>query len=71
MPEDGPKFMVFRDLANNYRWRLRSAESETLATSVSGYAEKAACEQDVRRLKADKYPDAEVLDVSIRGRAQQ
>jgi hypothetical protein len=49
----------------------RSAESETLATSVSGYAEKAACEQDVRRLKADKYPDAEVLDVSIRGRAQQ
>jgi uncharacterized protein YegP (UPF0339 family) len=71
VPEDAPKFIVFRDTANNYRWRLRSAESETLAASVSGYAEKAACEQDVWRLKADRYPDAEILDVSIRGRMPQ
>jgi uncharacterized protein YegP (UPF0339 family) len=70
VPEDVPKFIVFRDLANDYRWRLRSATSETLAASESGYAEKAACEQDVRRLKADNYPEAEILDVSIRGPKQ-
>ena len=68
MPEDAPKFIVFRDLfaGGGYRWRLRSATSETLAYSEWGYAEKGACEQEVRRLKAESYPDAEVLDLTIR-----
>jgi uncharacterized protein YegP (UPF0339 family) len=65
--EDTPKFIVFRDLAaGDYRWRLRSATSETLAASEAGYDEKEACEQEVWRLKAENYPDAEVLDVTIR-----
>ena len=64
--EDTPKFIVFRDLAaGHYRWRLRSATSETLAASEAGYAEKDACEQDVLRLKAENYPDAEVLDLTM------
>ena len=62
MPEDTPKFIVFRDLAEgNYWWRLRSASSETLAASASGYAEKETCEQEVERLKASNYPAADSL----------
>ena len=71
MPEDTPKFIVFRDLAEgNYWWRLRSASSETLAASASGYAEKETCEQEVERLKASNYPAADVLDLTIRRYAQ-
>ena len=71
VPEDTPKFIVFRDLEEgNYWWRLRSASSETLAASASGYAEKGACEQEVQRLKANNYPDADVLDLTTRRYAQ-
>ena len=66
MPKDAPKFIVFQDIVGTYWWRLRSATSETLAASESGYAEKGACEQDVLRLKVDNYPDADVLDLTIR-----
>ena len=71
VPEDTPKFIVFRDLEEgNYWWRLRSASSETLATSESGYAEKGALEQEVQRIKASNFPDAEVLDLTIQRYAQ-
>ena len=67
MSEGTPKFIVFRDLAKGvYRWRLRSATNETLAVSEPGYAEQVSCEQEVRRLKTENYPDAEVLDLTIR-----
>ena len=66
MPEDAPKFIVFQDLiGGTYWWRLRSATSETLAASELGYAEKGTCEQEVRRLKASHYPDADVLDLTV------
>ena len=69
MPEDAPKFIVFRDLAaGDYRWRLRSSTSETLAASELGHAEKGACEQEVQRLKAENYPDAQILDLTVRRR---
>jgi uncharacterized protein YegP (UPF0339 family) len=65
VPEDAPKFIVFRDIVGDYWWRLRSATSETLAASESGYAEKGDCEQEVWRLKADNYPGADVLDLTV------
>ena len=58
MSEGIPKFIVFRDLSDSYRWRLRSATSETLAASERGYEEKVACEQEVERLKVENYPYA-------------
>ena len=70
MPEGAPKFIVFQDLRGTYWWRLRSSTSETLAASDSGRAEKGACEQEVQRLKASNYPDADVLDLTIRRYAQ-
>jgi uncharacterized protein YegP (UPF0339 family) len=67
-----PKFIVFQDLEEgNYWWRLRSASSETLAASASGYAEKGACEQELWRLKAGHYPDADVLDLTTPRYAQK
>lgn len=72
MPKDAPKFIVFRDVAEGvYRWRLRSATSETLAASESGYGDKGACEQEVQRLKAGHYPDADVLDLTTPRYAQK
>ena len=66
MPEYTPKFIIFRDLVSgDFRWRLRST-TETLAASPSGYPEKEACQQEVQRLKASHYPDAAVLDLSVR-----
>jgi uncharacterized protein YegP (UPF0339 family) len=41
MSEGTLKFIVFRDLAVGYRWRLRSATGETLAASEAGYVDKA------------------------------
>jgi uncharacterized protein YegP (UPF0339 family) len=71
VPENTPKFIVFRDLEEgNYWWRLRSSSSETLAHSEAGYAKKEACQQDLQSLKASNYPDAEVLDLTIQRQAQ-
>jgi len=71
VPKDAPRFIVFQDLiGGTYWWRLRSATSETLAASEWGHAEKGACEQEVQRLKASNYPEASVLDLTIRRHAQ-
>jgi hypothetical protein len=43
---------------------LRSATSETLDASETGYGEKGACVQEVESLKASHYPDADVLDLT-------
>ena len=70
MSEGTPKFIVFLDVkAGDYRWRLRSASGETLAASQAGYADKATCEHEVRRLKSNSYPDAQVRDLTV-GRAK-
>ena len=71
MPEATSMFIVYRDLATGYRWRLRSTASETLAASETAYAEKVDCEQEVRRLQAEKYPDANILDLTVRGYHQR
>ena len=68
MPEKTPKFIVFRDLTDGYRWRLRSSTNETLAASGRRHEEKAACEQEVERLRAENYPYAQILDPTLRRR---
>ena len=35
-------FQVYKDTANNWRWRLRAANNETIA-SGEGYVNKADC----------------------------
>ena len=59
------KFVIFRDMKDGYRWRLSSASGQTLERSERGHLHKVECEQDVFRLKDDRYPYAKVLDTAI------
>jgi uncharacterized protein YegP (UPF0339 family) len=59
------KFVIFRDMKDGYRWRLRSASGQTLERSERGHRHKGECAQEVFRLKDDQYPKAKVLDAAI------
>jgi uncharacterized protein YegP (UPF0339 family) len=59
------KFVIFRDLQDGYRWRLSSPSGQTLERSERGHDHKGECEQEVFRLKVDRYPNAKVLDAAI------
>jgi uncharacterized protein YegP (UPF0339 family) len=59
------KFVIFRDLNDGYKWRLSSASGQTLERSERGHDHKGECEQDVYRLKDDRYPYAQVLVAAI------
>jgi uncharacterized protein YegP (UPF0339 family) len=65
MTDTGPKFVIFRDMKDGYRWRLSSASGETIEYSGRGRSSHAECEQDVYRLKGDRYPYAKVRDATI------
>jgi uncharacterized protein YegP (UPF0339 family) len=61
------KFVLYRDLGDGYRWRLRSATGETLAASAAGHREKSASQADLRAFMADHHLDVEVLDATAKG----
>ena len=63
MSEEGNKFVLYRDLKDGYRWRLRGPGGRTLAASPHGHREKASCEQEMREAMAD-HPGAGVLDTT-------
>ena len=64
MTEDrGDKFVLYRDLKDGYRWRLRGPDGQTLAASPGGHREKASCEQEMREAMTD-HPGAGVLDTT-------
>jgi uncharacterized protein YegP (UPF0339 family) len=60
-------FVLYRDLGDGYRLRLRSATGETLAASAAGHREKSACEAEMRSFMADHHLDVEVLDATATG----
>ena len=68
MPASDLKFVIFRDMKDGggYSWRLSSVSGETLERSERGYPDKGKCEREVSRLKADRYPNARVLDATAR-----
>jgi uncharacterized protein YegP (UPF0339 family) len=59
------KFVLYRDLDDGYRWRLRAPQGETLAASSRAHRDKASCEAEMHALEGE-YPDAEVLDATAR-----
>ena len=66
MPASDLQFLIIQDVKDGYRWRLRSAEGETVDYSQQGHRNKGDCEQEVHRLRDDMYPDAKVRDLSAR-----
>lgn len=67
MSHQHSKFVLYRDLGDGYRWRLRSATGETLAASGAGQPDKSACEADLRSFMAEHHLDVEVLDATAMG----
>ena len=63
---EGNKFVLYRDIGDGYRWRLRGPDGETLAEFAHGHEEKAPCEEEMRAAMAG-HPGAEVLDATITG----
>jgi hypothetical protein len=61
------KFVVYRDIEDGYRCRLRSASGETLAASSAGHPTKGACGTDLRAFMADPRVEAELLNTTARG----
>ena len=60
------KFVIFREVKDGYnRWRLSSASGETVEFSEQAHLHKDECEQEVYRLKGDRYPYAKVRDAAI------
>jgi uncharacterized protein YegP (UPF0339 family) len=59
------QFVIFRDLKDGYRWRLRSTSGQTVEYSERGHLYKGECAQEVFHLKDERYPNAKVLDAAI------
>jgi uncharacterized protein YegP (UPF0339 family) len=64
------KFVIFRDLKDGYRWRLSSPTGETVELSERAHLHKGECEQEVYRLRDDRYPYAKVRDATVGGIAR-
>ena len=60
------KFVMFRHLKDGYCWRLSSPSGQTVERSERGHRNKGECEQDVYRLKENRYPYAKVRNAAIR-----
>lgn len=52
-------FEVYKDKAGEYRWRLRTTNTQVIATSGEGYSSKRACEEGIESVKKNA-PDAAV-----------
>jgi uncharacterized protein YegP (UPF0339 family) len=46
-------FEVYRDKADEYRWRLKATNAQVVATSGQGYKDKRDCKNAIDRIKAD------------------
>lgn len=48
----GGKFQMYRDGKGKYRWRLRAANNEVIATSSGGYHNKSDCEKSIELIRS-------------------
>jgi uncharacterized protein YegP (UPF0339 family) len=44
-------FVIYRDAAGRYRWRLRATNGEIIADSGQGYATNHECREAIQRVK--------------------
>jgi hypothetical protein len=52
-------FELYRDEADDWRWRLRHSNGNIIADSGEGYASKAKAKQGIRSVKSNA-PDAAI-----------
>jgi uncharacterized protein YegP (UPF0339 family) len=65
LPVTPTKFEIYRDANNEYRFRLRAANNEIIATGEA-YTTKAACMNGIESVKTNA-PDAEIEDQTGEG----
>lgn len=44
-------FTIYKDSANEYRWRLRDGNNEIIADSGEGYDSKSNCQRAIENVK--------------------
>jgi len=58
------KFIIYRDVIKEYRWRLRAANNKILADSGEGYYNKDDLKSAIQLIK--RYaPTAPIVDLTI------
>jgi uncharacterized protein YegP (UPF0339 family) len=55
-------FELYKDAKDEYRWRLKSANGQVIATGGEGYTSKAGAENGIEAVKKDA-PGAAVKEV--------
>jgi uncharacterized protein len=60
---DKLKFEVYEDNAKQFRWRLKAANGQVIATASEGYKAKADCEKAIDLIKKNAG-NAEVADMT-------
>ena len=56
----GPKFEIYQDGANEWRWRLVVSNGNIIADSGEGYSSKQGAERGIQSVKRTA-PDAQVI----------
>ena len=56
------KFEVYKDAKGEYRWRLKSANGQVIATGGEGYTSKGGAENGIAAVQKDA-PGAAVVEV--------
>ncbi len=64
--EKPAKFIIYQDFDRGYRWKLRSGEGATIASSERGHHEQSGCAQEMEHWRLE-YPGALVRDATVRG----
>lgn len=56
------KFELYKNAANEWRWRLRATNGQILATGSEGYVKKSDCLHGIDRVK-ETNKDTPVIEV--------
>ncbi|HYC92333.1 MAG TPA: DUF1508 domain-containing protein [Thermoanaerobaculia bacterium] len=66
LPRQVNRYEIYRDREGRIRWRLRRANGEIVAESAESYADRKACEEDLRWIRANAATASIVaLDISV------
>ena len=60
------KFELYQDARGEYRWRLKSANGQVIATGGEGYTSKAGAEKGIQAVMRDA-PVAQMVDQTSAG----
>ena len=58
-----PQFEMYKDTANEYRWRLRAPNGQIIAVSGEGYEQKQGCENGIKSIR-ENIPEVIIQDLT-------